>query len=179
MNSSVFKTLTAIGIVLLLGATEAFAQNPKWVMDGAGCVPSDRTIKADSYIVVGGRIKFNGSRTGGIAVICPVSAGLGTVSRIGVSYRDSTGSGKSARVSTDLRRIRKTDGHVENVTGTGLTFSSDNHATTKYTFALGGSPSDHTLDDVNYYYFVQVTLVRSNATEVAEFGGVELLKAID
>lgn len=166
----VFAWLSAVG------SGEGSAGEPKfitkWVMNGAGCVPTDRAIRTGSYAIVAGRITFRESRVGSITAICPVSANVGLVSAIGVSYRDSTGSDTSARVRADVRRINKFDGSVTTVTG--LEFNSDNHAETTYTFNFASSP--HTLDDVNFYYFIQITLTRTGTSETVEVGGVELFE---
>lgn len=42
-----------------------------------------------------------------------------------------------------------------------------------------GTASGHTLDDFNFYYYVQVTLTRSNTSDSASIGGVELSRAIN
>jgi hypothetical protein len=168
--------LTGFIVVLLsgIGLEDAIAQPPDWAMDGAGCVPTDPAIQNDSYIITAGRIKFKDPKVGSITVICPVSVKVGSINSIGVSYRDSTGVGTSARVRAALRRINKFNGSVSTVTG--LVFDSNNEGETNYTFQTAFT--SHTLDDSNFYYFIQVTLTRSSTSEIIEFGGVELLDVI-
>ena len=161
-------------LLLMLAPHEAAGQGPRWVMDGAGCVPVQSAIQDDLYIIVAGRIKFKPQKTGSITVMCPVSVGVGSVNRIFVSYLDSSGPGTAAHVVAALRRIRKTDGHVSTVED--FVFNSNNESVTQYSFRGDGPSSEdgHTLDDANFYYYVQVVLVRDNSKDLVEFGGVEL-----
>jgi hypothetical protein len=167
--------LAGLIVVLLsmIGTDDAIAQySPNWAMDGAGCVPTDPAIQNDSYIITGGRIKFKDLKVGSITVICPVSAKVGNIGYMRVSYRDSTGTDISANIKSDLRRINKFNGSVNTVTG--LEFDSNQKVDTNYTLGDVAVPTSHTLDDSNFYYFVQATLTRRRTSEIVEFGGVEL-----
>jgi hypothetical protein len=145
---------------------------PKWATDGAVCVPTEGATTDNLHFIVAGRIAFLNPRVGKITVMCPVPVGLGTVYRLYTSYQDSSGTGADAQVKVELRRIRKSDGHTETVPG--FRFDSNSSSTTTFTHRGTYVSGGHTLDDANYYHFVQVSLSRSNSTLAAVFAGAEL-----
>ena len=174
-----FSIITAAVAAMMLAAPQpAKAQSPRWAMNGAGCVPTGTTIQLENYLMVAGHVKFQAGKTGQIVLTCPVAVGVGNVNRLGVAYIDSTGTGTASGVRVQLRRIRKTTGNVETVTGFDFNSNSSFPSTASWAHRGAGPASGHTLDDFNYYYYVQVTLTRSNTSDSASIGGVELSRVI-
>lgn len=165
---------TLVAAFMLAAPQPADAQSPRWAMNGAGCVPTGTTIQLENYLVVAGHVKFQAGKTGQITLICPVSVGVGNVNRLGVAYIDSTGTGVGSGVRAQLRRIRKTTGNVETVAGFEFDSNASFPSTAAWAYRGAGVARGHTLDDFNYYYYVQVTLNRSNSSDIASIGGVEL-----
>lgn len=171
-TTAMYKNIIKATLALLfaIGSTGQALAAPNWAINGSSCVPSGLTIQNDTFFVWGGRIAFNNPRTGTITMTCAVPVGVGSISSLRVLYRDSTGVTTSARLDAALRRIHKPSGAISSVAG--LEFNSDNVGTGSYTDQRVFT--NHTLDDDFYLYFVQMNMVRNDASQIVEFIGVEL-----
>jgi hypothetical protein len=170
-------SVTALAAIIFAAAQPAHAQAPRWAMDAAGCVPTGTTIHDRTHFITAGHVKFNAGATGQITLICPVSVGVGTVNHMRLAYLDSTGTGTNSGVRAQLRRVRKTTGSAATVPG--FDFDSNASFPSMTVWAYRGTGTSHTLDDFNYYYFIQITLARNNTTDIASIAGVELSKVIE
>ena len=177
-KTTISMATTVAAAVMLTAPAPANAQSPRWAMNGAGCVPTGTTIQLENHLVVAGHVKFQSGKTGQIVLICPVSVGVGSVNRLGVSYIDSSGTGATSGVRVQLRRIRKTTGNVETVAGFDFNSNASFPSTASWAYRGAVTAAGHTLDDFNYFYYVQVTLSRSNTIDAASIGGVELSRVI-
>lgn len=141
-----------------------------WSHDAMAAVPTPATLRGDLYDSVAGRVKFREDETGTVNLICPVPASLHDrhVRSLFLTYQDGDGREGPSVASAALRSIRKEDGHVETVAN-GNVSSNDDDAENSgpdgwvtHQSASAGDTIEHDMDFDRHYYYVQITLERSD-----------------
>lgn len=160
------------GGTLLGNRTRTRGRSVIWSQDAMAAVPTPATLRADLYDSVAGRVKFRSGRTGTVNLISAIPATLHKrhLRSLFLTYQDGDGRQGPARVSAALRMIRRRDGHVETVRNGGVS-SNDRRAPNSgprgwvtHQSATRGNTIDHRLDFEKNYYYVQITLRRSDPT---------------
>lgn len=164
--------LLTLGLALFWRIATATAQDapkPIWSMDAMACVPNGSTTENNLVQTSHGHARYTEGKTGDLYLICPFTdASLhGTVvQRIDLTFRGE-------KVSAGLRMIDKQTGDVYDA----LQVSDRNCLTdtsqfgNPYLTCIGANNSAHVLDFQRYYYYVQLSLNRTNpATDVRVVG---------
>jgi hypothetical protein len=95
-----------------------------WSYSALAAVPTEATIQKDLYVSRAGRLLFREGKSGIASFICPISDGSlegekgQHLRSLFLTYRDQDGPGPSpsggpSEVHANLRRVRKSDGHVD------------------------------------------------------------------
>ena len=150
-----------------------------WPRNAMGATPTPATLEDGLTDALAGRVVFRQGKTGTANLICPigsVSQNLSkfTVRSLHLTYHDGDGKEGPSVVSAALRRIRKSDGHVETVKNGGVSSNSPNASNSgpggfaTHQSATPGNTIDAGLDFKDfyyyyYYYYVQITMRRSDA----------------
>ena len=171
-------------IVAVSGTGNVFAQSKVvWSFNAMAAAPAGASISENLYDALTGKVVFREGKTGNIALICPISDDLnGTHLRsLRLTYRDGDGKVGPSVVSASLRRVRKSDGHVETLPN-GEVSSNDSNAFGSgpdgWITLTSGSPGhvlNHTLDLMNFYYYVQINLKRTDTNVPVGVMGVHLI----
>jgi hypothetical protein len=134
--------------------------------------PTPATLESELYDALAGRVRFRSGKTGTANLIYPVPATLDDrfVRSLFLTYRDGDGRQGPSVVSAVLRFVRKSDGHVQSVGNSGVSSNDDaapnsgpNGWATHQSATRGNTIENaHTMDFESNYYFVQLTLRRSD-----------------
>ena len=172
------KHLTLIGAVALsitiLATTTWYNQRASaqggsarlWSIDAMACVPNGATTRNNMVQTSHGHARYTDGKTGDLYLICPfTNAQLhGTMVRgIELTYRDNSNRGK---VSATLRMMDKRSGNVSDVLSisTSACLLDSLQLGNPYFTCQGGS-GGHALDFDRFYYYVQFSLQRAQASE--------------
>lgn len=166
------------------GSHEAAAQSRVvWSADAMTCVPAGAPIVSNRHDALAGKVRFRAGRVGDIALICPILDDLGgTVPRsLRLTYQDGDGRQGPSIVSAALRRVRRSDGHVETLRN-GAVSSNDANAANSgpdgWATHQSGAPGNvlsRSIDLADFYYYVQINLRRQDAAVPLAVMGVHLI----
>ncbi len=127
------------------------------------------TIERDLHKSLAGRVVFKEGKTGTIALVAQITKDLGYLRSLRLTYRDGDGKEGPAEVSANIRRIRRTDGHVAMLANSAVS-SNDSNAINSgpsswatHQSGAPGSVIQQGMDLDNYYYYVQIVLKRTDA----------------
>jgi hypothetical protein len=175
----------AAGLAMILGTPHSgFAQSSVvWSCNAMAAAPAGAPIPSGLYDALAGVVVFKPGQTGNIALICPILDDLDGVHlrSLRLTYRDGDGREGPSIVTAAIRRVRRTDGHVATLTNGQV---SSNHSEAPNSGPSGwathqssspGQVLDHALDLQNYYYYVQINLIRSDAAVPLGVMGVHLI----
>jgi hypothetical protein len=181
--------------LLLLGASAAQAQVsvpgwPYWSSNGAGCVPGDPAIQANSYFITAGSVNYRSAGSGLVTLYCPINQGIApyfdtqlrallmTVScpdnnyRLRLTYTDSDGTGPAVGVAAQVIRLAKSNGTFLGAVP-GAVIAANSSAETTPTSVL--SEFTHAFAFSGAYYYARVDMARAaGTTNVATFYGVAI-----
>ena len=156
-----------------------------WSYDAMACVPAGAPIPTGLYDALAGGVRFREGKTGTVSLICPIQADLsGTHLRsLRLTYRDGDGPGpgnEAGGVSAALRRVTMRDGSVETVRNGEISSNKSSALNSGPTgwatdqSATSGNTLDVTLDFSKYFYYVQITLKRTDPSVAVGALGVHL-----
>lgn len=176
---SVVCSLALVGTFLTLTprARAGDEDNLNERVSAAACQPR---LSADrsKLLFSGSDWTFQSASTGTVTLECPIfsrfadqDTGTRTRNEIRLWYRDSDGTGTSARVQANLRFVSGTTGALTSVLE-GSVDSNGSNMTTQTTRAttLGGV----TMKDGQY--FVVITMFRSASNQIVKFRGVSFFE---
>jgi hypothetical protein len=161
---TVFTALIAALVVLIAQDAVAFSCN------AMGAIPTFDTIHLDMYESRAGRVTFKPDKRGIATFVCPITDGR-RVWGVELTYQDGDGSPGPSFVVASLRRIRKSDGHVETVPG--FTISSSGGPPSGPTgYATHGTRDllAHEMDLENWYYYLQIGMQQVSGTSLGFIG---------
>jgi len=167
---------------IVVGASIAHAE-VVWSYNVMACEPAGAPIKRNLHASLAGKVVFKEGKTGNIALICPISGDLGkTLLRsLRLTYRDGDGKEGPSVVSAGIRRVRRSNGHVESLPN-GSVSSNDSNAVNSgpsgWATHQSGAPGrvlNHVIDLDNFYYYVQINLKRTDANVPLAVMGVYLI----
>ena len=156
--------------VALAGRAEA---EPVWASHiGGTCVPDSTTIRLGLYETAGFGVRFSGTHTGQIRLLCPFGADTygAKLGGMQMSFIDSDGMDVGGRVRAHLRRAA----HGTNIAVTLTTCDSNTSNTTGPQKMVCPLPSVFTTS-VNDWYWWEIIIERSSPAVNVEFLGVSLL----
>jgi hypothetical protein len=158
---------TTLLSVALAGASSVACAQSSYAVIGAGCVPTGQTSNAAVSFNSAGDTGFAATKIGEIILTCPVPSTLTAASSLAITFRDTDGSGGSARVLAVLRQKDLATGAVSDV---GIARVDSNrssavaqYATAKANIANGGC-GNFTFDHDRMAYYVQVNITRTQTT---------------
>ena len=150
-------------------------------------VPTSSTIENKLYNSQAGRVLFKEGKSGTINLICPITEkiyGNEIPQKLSITYRDGDGhEGKNSSVSATLRRIRKSDGHVETIKNSAVSSNNANAPNsgptgwrTHYSNTSGFPQNNinYSWEMSKYFYYVQITLKKLNRVTPLGVLGVAL-----
>jgi hypothetical protein len=156
---------------LVLMAVPAHAITPLWSAAAKGCVPDEGS--AGQYSTAGQAVAHLNNSVALIRLICPLNQSIGEASALTlvVTYRDSTGTGTSAKVTASVQRISR-------LTGNGATVAAFTSNSSEATGVVKGSAEfTHTFNFDTSYYFVVLQLDRTVVSEIVQVFGVAIENA--
>lgn len=185
MHKSI-QLLILITLAILAGTNvHAHSYRSNWQINGMGCVPAATSGSLDYRDLMfshGGGVTFKQGKLGSIVLDCSINSDINYINTILLSYRDSTGEGRAAKVTAVLRRVSKSSGAAQTITigSEPFSISSDSFPVTGFTAQVEsfGSESGIALNHDKFYYYVQVSLSRRQASDYVKFVGVELLRRV-
>jgi hypothetical protein len=136
-----------------------------WSCAATGATPYFDDIAADLYSNANGRLRFREGKTGTINAVCDVQnvRDLASVRHLRVTFRDAGRAPERGRVAAVLKKVHVTTGNIDNVVG----ISSDSVTAGPDEFRTAVSvslpPEEIPLNDDLHFYYVVITIERSNA----------------
>lgn len=174
--------LMLIGLFIVASAVQAQSE-VVWSSNAMACEPAGAPIARDLYDSLAGKVRFREGKSGRIALICPISDDLGSAQlrSLRLTYRDGDGKEGPSVVSAAIRRVKRSDGHIETLRN-GDVSSNDSNAVnsgpTGWATHQSGAPGavlGHVLDLDKFYYYVQINLRRTDAAVPLGAMGVHLI----
>jgi hypothetical protein len=155
--------------ICLAGAAQA---QTLWSTTANSCVPDDDTIKAERYKVNLASVQHATDNVGMITVNCPVTRFSSMLSgwRIGLAYRDSTGTGAAASVRARLYRMV-----IGQFTPAVIAEVNSNAGAATGNTNLSSSAFTHVFEFGMANYWIRVDLDRSALSETVIFHSVAVL----
>ena len=164
-----------------------------WSMNAMAFVPTQKTLQSNIAFQVAGKVTFQEGKIGTITLICPLSSGplipetqTGTefvIKQLSLTYRDGDAEGSSGVVSATLRIVNKETGHVSNLENVSSNAPGAPNSGPK-TYVTHGEPKlntgapmpgiNHKLNLNKYFYYIQITLKRTNPNIPVAVMGVTL-----
>lgn len=162
--------LALVGVLTIVGASAAgrVVSAGRWNVQVASCPVDHDSDYNERYLVTAGGVKHFGTATGTIDIVCSINDDLTGIDALGFTYTDSDGTGTSQQVLVTLKRTEKTTGSITNL-GNINSNSFSQTGLTYHTAAVS-----HTMDVVNYYYYLQIGLTRGSGTATGSIRGVEI-----
>lgn len=153
-----------------------------WSFNAMACEPAGAPISADLHDSLWGVVRFKEGKTGNIALICPISHELNAQLRsLRLTYRDGDGHEGPSVVSAAVRRVRRSDGYVATLLN-GDVSSNDSNAPNSgptrwatHQSGTSGRVMNHAPDTLNYYYYIQINLKRTDPNVPLAVMGVHLI----
>ena len=172
-----------IFICLLVVLTPANAEDDDhviWSSNAMACEPAGAPIIRDNHESLAGKVRFKEGKRGKVALICPVNmvtAATGKSPRsLFLTYQDGDGKEGRSIVSAALRKVRKSDGHVETIVNsfvssnaTNATNSGDN-GWANHQSATRGNTIGQRFDFLRYYYYVQINMDNKTGASLGVMG---------
>lgn len=161
--------ITALLIALSWHYQRASAQvglSRLWSIDAMACVPNGATTRNNLVQTSHGHARYTDGKTGDLYLICPfTNAQLHgtTVRSIELTYRNNS---NRSKVSATLRMMDKRTGDVSDAlsVSTGACLLDSLQLGNPYVTCQGGS-GGHVLDFNRFYYYVQLSLQRPQASD--------------
>lgn len=158
----------------------------EWSYNAMAAVPTPATLRDDLCDYLAGRVRLREGKTGTANLICPVPATFHQkhLRRLLLTYGDGDHGGDASEVRAAIRFIRKGDGHVQTVGNNqewSTVSSNDDNAPNSGPSGWATHQSNRgferigVLDFNKRYYYVQITLKRSNPDIPVRAMGVELI----
>lgn len=160
-----------------------------WAWSAMAAQSAGAPIPKDLYVSSAGSVRFAEGKTGTVALICPLTADVQgkQLRSLRLTYRDG-GSTDTSRVSASLRRVRCPTvggpagaGQVETVPRSEVSSNdpgAPNSGPNSWATHQSGAPGavmNHTVDLENFYYYVQINLIRTNTVTKLGAIGVHLI----
>jgi hypothetical protein len=167
-------------LAMTLADSDAWAGR-QFSMIGAGCVPTDSAIQGDLYVTAGHGIRWKGTKTGTIRLICAVPVLSSSVRWTGytVNYKDPDGTGTAYAISVVLRSARLGSATSTVITGTSVPsgstcspLTSNMSQVTDYTTFTCDFPDF--VPNNQYWYWFNVTMTRTSSQLQPEFLGLTI-----
>jgi hypothetical protein len=154
-----------------------------WSANAMACVQAGAPIVPNLYDALSGAVRFRVNQVGNIALICSIdhSTGQSGLRSLRLTYRDGDGSLGPSEVRAVVRRIRRTTGAVTTLANSEVRSNAPNapnSGPTGWATHTSGSPGNvmnHLMDLVNYYYYVQINLERTDPGVPLSVMGVHLI----
>ena len=177
--------ILSVAMTTMLTDTNSVLEQSRvvWSCDAMGAEPAGAPIATGLHDALAGAVRFRDGQVGNVALVCPILDDLGGVGlrSLRLTYRDGDGRQGSSEVAAVIRRVRRSDGHVESLANGGLS-SNDSNAPnsgpTGFVTHTSGSPGNvlnHRVDLQDFYYFVQINLKRTDAAVPLAVMGVHLI----
>jgi hypothetical protein len=145
------------------------------VQRALAAVPTEATIQKDLYVSRAGRLLFREGKSGIASFICPISDGSlegekgQHLRSLFLTYRDQDGPGPSpsggpSEVHANLRRVRKSDGHVDTLPNSLVSSRQEDAPSSgvdvwaTHQSAHAGKTLSHRIDFSNHFYYVHITM---------------------
>ncbi len=161
----------AVAVVAMAAPAHAIPSGPAWSANATSCTPDADTIVGQRYTTTSQKVAHRGSNVNQIQLVCGINIGAtfsSTAWNLILTYRDSTAAATSAFVSARLVRVSRVNGNSATV----ATFNSNSSEVTGINKA--GVGFTHTFDFAAAYYYVQIVLDRTLASETVEAYGVDI-----
>lgn len=169
----IFASTLFLLVLAAYGISQAKA-DIVWSCNAMAATPTPKTLDEGLVDALAGRVRFREGRAGTANLICPIGPSSEklanfTVRSLHLTYRDGDGKEGPSVVSAALRRINKATGHVETVRNGGVSSNHDKATNSgpdgfaSHQSATGGQTIGESLDLDRFYYYVQITLRRSDA----------------
>ncbi len=202
MTSKLFIGRLAALFFTCLLSVNAYAQSQVvWSFNAMAAVPAIPAVGDQLYEVRAGRVIFKEGESGTINLFCPITRDLGPLRSLFLTYRDGDGWLYPASVTATLRRVNRRTGHVTSF-NYGTVSSNDpgdfsdvdtpiqpapnseidgwaTHQSAKP--GKFGGPAEtllnqtHRMDLWNFYYYVQITMKRTDGMIPLAVMGVYLV----
>lgn len=157
-------------VVLTFSTTiPALAETVEWSSAAMACTPTSSTVAEGRYVTTAGRVKFKEGQVGTISFVCPVSGELRNGSYILKAHTTSGGPGKTF---VNLRRSKKDSFSVTTILDADIYIAIPNN---KHESQKSGR-GQVVFNTKEFYYWVQLTVKKSDASGELAIHGVELLK---
>ncbi len=166
------RSIYALGAMALIAApAHADLPQPAWSANATSCTPDADSVLGQRYTTTGQKVAHRGSNVDQIQLVCPINVGAtfsGGDWQLVTTYRDSTAAGTTAFVSARLVRVSRVNGNAATV----ATFNSNVSDVTGVNKVTVGF--SHTFNFDATYYYVQIVLDRTLASEVVQAYGVAI-----
>ena len=162
-----------VTVAAVSGSASANYQN-LWSTVGAGCVPVGQTSSAHLVFNSAGDAGFVAGTVGEIILTCPVVPTVDSANALGITYRDTDGTGTGATIIAALRRKSLATGSV--ITLASINTDSQPVVTgyARLGTLLGSGCTPITFDFKNYVYYVQLNIRRSSTAQQPLFASAIL-----
>lgn len=158
-------------IILLSTTAAAIADTVEWSSAAMACTPTSRTVAEGKYVTTAGRVKFRKGKTGSISFVCPITQKLKRGSYILKGHTTYAGGGNGQTLIA-LRRSKKDGYGVTNVVNADIYFAAPPN---KHRSQSGGN-KNLVFDTAKFYYWVQLTIKKSDSNGERAIHGVELIR---
>lgn len=165
-----YSKLVFLLILAFSLASPSFAGTVEWSSAAMACTPTSSTVAEGRYVTTAGRVKFKKGKFGLISFICPVTRKLKKGSYILKSHTTLTGS--RGQTSITLRKSKKDSNSISNILTANISLAktANKHQSQK------SGPKKLIFDTNKFYYWVQLTIKKSNARGERAIHGVELIR---
>ncbi len=164
-----FSTIRLTSLfTLCLAATPGHCAD--WYAAATSCVPYPEAINARQYSNANGRLRFNPNMTGTMYFACNVgssSALMNTTGRLAdnlylsLTYQILGDVITNVQTSAELKGVNKISGNITNIASVGRNLGSLPASQPSIPITISSQAfSGQTLDFVNNYYYVIITLSR-------------------
>jgi hypothetical protein len=176
--------MVAAALFLAISASQpVLAQSSVvWSFNAMACQPAGAPIAADLHDSLAGTVRFKEGKTGNIALICPITHNVNTLLRsLRLTYRDGDGHEGPSVVTAVIRRVRRSDGYVATLLNGDVSSndsSAPNSGPAGWATHQSGTPGrvlSHSPDLLNYYYYVQINLKRTDPNVPLAVMGAHLI----
>ena len=164
-----------------------------WSCNAMAAVPAIPAVRDQLYEVRAGRVIFKEGKSGTINLFCPITRDLGpSLWDLRLTYRDGDGHEGPSVVSAALRRVNRKTGHVASFKYGTVSSNDDGNPSINENPAPNSGPQgwathqsarpgrtllnqNHQMDLENFYYYVQITMKRTNGVTPLGVMGAFLL----
>ena len=178
-----FSTIR-LASLFVLGLAAVPAYSADWYAAATACVPYPEAINARQYSNANGRLRFNPNITGTMYFACNVGSSTALRNATGqlaenlhlsLTYQILGDVITNVQTSAELKGINKITGNITNIASIGripgsIPAAQESIPITKSSEAFSG----RSLDFVNNYYYVIITLSRQSAAMNPIVDGVGL-----